>query len=86
MSGYELMKPEEITAEDFNEALEILPPTQWRTMGTVESFTSPEPVDTGVYERFVRIRDRYWKMLASINTPINDLAAACRNAEKAVSA
>ena len=86
MSGYELMKPEEITAEDFNEALEILPPAMWRTIGSVESFTVPEPVDHGVYDRVVRIGDRYWKMLASINTPINDLAAACRNAEKAVSA
>lgn len=80
MSTMELMQPEEITAADFDEAMNILPPAIWRTMGSVESFTVPEPVDHGVYDRFVRIGDRYWKVLASISTPIPELAAACRKA------
>lgn len=80
MNGYELMVPEVITAADFEEAMNILPPTQWRTFGTVESFTSPEPFDHGIYERFVRIGDRHWKLLASISTSITELAAVCRKA------
>lgn len=76
-------RPTPITEEQWWDALETLPPMNWRTVAGAESFTLCEPYDMDVsnrmvYHRYVRIGNRYWEMLAFASTPIADLAELCR--------
>ena len=76
--------PREITAEDWWHALECLPPSNWHKVADDETFTVPEPYDHDeehfpamLYWRYVRIKDRYWEILAlSTTTPLT-LIQAC---------
>ena len=58
---------EECTEEDFVYSLEVLPPMHWHTIGGVESFKVPEPLDhraahpRGVFTCCASIGDRYFK-------------------------
>ncbi|QRD62691.1 hypothetical protein H8Z72_22540 (plasmid) [Xanthomonas citri pv. citri] len=69
--------PQQITEEEWDDKLNVLPPISWRHIDGVESFTMSEVYCDDVYWRYVRIGDRRWSMLASIKTPVRDLAQLC---------
>ena len=78
-------KPQPITAEQFEDALNVLPPWDWRTRDGIESFTLSEGYDTDeqhrmIYQRYIRIGSEHWCVLALRSTPVTDLAALCRGA------
>lgn len=82
-----LAKPQPITEEQWWDALECLPPMDWRKDAGAEAFAVPEPHDYDpqgrlIYWRYVRIGAQHWKMLALIHTPIEELARRCKEAQR----
>lgn len=76
-------QPKPITAEQFEDALNVLPPWDWRTRDGIESFTLCEAYDTDeegrlIYQRYFRIGTEHWCVLALRSTPVTDLVAMCR--------
>jgi len=53
--------PVEITADDYTEALDCMPPTQWITRSGVESFRFTERIYGCVTTIYARAGDRYFK-------------------------
>lgn len=62
-AGY-YMAPQEITIDQWHEALTAVPVTRWYRDHGVETFTQSEPYSAQLYERYVCAGGRYWKMLA----------------------
>lgn len=50
----------EITEQEFQDALEVLPPSRWKNHGDTESFYSPEFIYSLVTTHYVRIQARYY--------------------------
>ncbi|OGU24362.1 MAG: hypothetical protein A2580_09210 [Hydrogenophilales bacterium RIFOXYD1_FULL_62_11] len=58
----------EITHEQFNDALEVLPPLLWKQDADVESFRCCEATSGSVHASYVRLGRRYFTM----RRPISD--------------
>jgi len=52
--------PVEETADDFNYALNVLPPGKWLRGTATEAFFVSEPLAGGIFTWHVRIGARYW--------------------------
>jgi hypothetical protein len=61
--------PVEITAAQWAEALEILPPVGWRNDGAHESFKQPERISGMITTIYVRVGDRHFSFADDIRTP-----------------
>lgn len=53
--------PEPISAETFDEQLNILPPMNWHALGNTECFQSSERYSGRVTSTFVRLGKTYWR-------------------------
>lgn len=51
---------QEITAERYNDMLNILPPQRWTKKNGAESFICPEPIMLGIHDYFVMVQGRYF--------------------------
>lgn len=67
-------------AQTFNEMFNILPPKDHTKYGEFELFRMCEQLDAGLYNFFVRIADKYFKVVALRNTKNSDLFQICQNA------
>lgn len=60
VEAMDVSEPEPITAEDWDEALNCLPPMRWRTVNGVELFQCIERWSGRVTATYARIGSRYW--------------------------
>ena len=67
-------------AQTFIEMFNILPPKDHTKYGDFELFRMSEQLDAGLYNFFVRIADKYFKVVALRNTKNADLFQICQNA------
>ena len=65
----------EITAEKFDDALNVLPPVGWTTVAGVESFRMSERVWGDFTDIYARLGGRTFILTDSIRTPAADIAA-----------
>lgn len=65
----------EITAEQWHDALEVLPPARWGRSDGIESFQMCELHDGRTTYTYVRAAGRYFEFLAVMGTPRAELAA-----------
>ena len=65
----------EIDEETWWDALEVLPPEKWQTVGGVELFRMMEYLTGSITAHYARLGSRYFTRNASIATPYAQLAA-----------
>lgn len=66
--------PKQITRDEFWEALECLPPENWRTTGDGESFRSCEYLTGNITSHYVHIGGTYWSFTAPVTSHENAIA------------
>lgn len=76
--------PREITSEDFQDALEVLPPMRWINRGGAESFRISEAISGTVHGAYVRIGERYFTLAQPLRVTHDELVAKVREAFPAV--
>jgi len=65
----------EIDEETWWDALEVLPPEKWQTVGGVELFRMMEYLTGSITAHYARLGSRYFTKNACISTPYAQLAA-----------
>lgn len=70
--------PVEISEERFVEALEVLPPNQWRTIGDEESFKMCEHLSGAVTRIYARLGKRFFSFNDRFNLPHEQVIAKCK--------
>lgn len=60
---------EEISAEQFDDALNVLPPFAWTRTGGAQSFKISERIAGAITAVYVTIGDRYFRFQDDIHTP-----------------
>lgn len=78
--------PMEITEDQFIEALEVLPPNQWRTVGNEESFKMSEHLSGGITRIYARIGERFFSFNDRFTLPHKQIIAKCQEAQVGESA
>ena len=68
------------TAEEFKEMFNIMPPQNHVKYEDFELFNVREQLDAGLYNFFVRVTDKYFKIVARRDSNKIELATLCRNA------
>lgn len=68
------------TAEEFKEMFNIMLPQNHVKFDDYELFNVCEQLDAGLYNFFVRIKDKYFKIVARRDSNKFELAKLCRNA------
>lgn len=63
---------QEITAERYDDMLNILPPHRWIKKNGAESFICPEPIIDGVHDYFVKLKCRYFVKPCRIRNVTHD--------------
>lgn len=77
-------EPEEITEEEFFEALNVLPPMKWHCLLGVESFRMCEFYSGTITTIYARTDDgRYWKFMDDAYMPTADVVAKVHKAATA---
>lgn len=56
-------RPMEISRGEWLDALEILPPLNWRNLGAFECFVCSEAITGRMHRIYVRVRDTYWTFI-----------------------
>ena len=75
-------EPRQIDAEDFDYALNVLPPMQWVRGGDVESFLMSERTNGRVTGIYARLGDTYWKFEDVCTLPHAEIIAKVRKAQE----
>lgn len=70
--------PRRVTEAEWDDALNVLPPVRWYTDRGAETFTVPEPVTDTLYDRYVRIGDKRWVMLADSSDSLQTMVQRIR--------
>ena len=70
----------EITADEWQDALEVLPPEKWQTVAGVEIFRMMERLTGNITAHFARIGDRYFCANRRTSADYADLAAEVASA------
>lgn len=73
--------PETITAERFDEMLNMLPPAKWQHSPGAESFMIPEAIAGSLHTFGVRIGSDFYAITEDCRISHADLVAACLNAK-----
>ena len=76
-------EPRRIGEEDFDYALNVLPPMQWVRGESCESFKMSERTHGKVTAIYVRLGASYWKFEDVYTLPHSEVIAKVRKAEKA---
>lgn len=71
-------KPERVTEDDFYDALECLPPMNWRGRGYTESFMIPEAYMDDIHSCYVRIGEGYYTLRTTASTSHDELVKQVR--------
>ena len=66
----------EITAEAYDEALNVLPPLRWERRDGVERFLMREMLDGSVTEQYAQLNGRFWSRRADARDPETWITAA----------
>ncbi|MEY2800918.1 MAG: hypothetical protein RL513_502 [Pseudomonadota bacterium] len=74
-------KPQRITAEDYQEALNCLPPLHWRGGGGAETFKMSEFYTADLTHLYCKVGDRYWSFLDSARLTHDEIVRACLASE-----
>jgi hypothetical protein len=74
-------KPQRITAEQYQSALECLPPLHWRGGGGAETFKMSEFYTADLTNIYCKVGDRYWSFLDTARMKHDDIVRACLAAE-----
>lgn len=72
--------PTEITEEQFNDALDVLPPMHWGRQKDSESFQLMEMLSGRVTSAYCRIGQRYFALTVIEKTPHEEIVERCRKA------
>ena len=75
-------EPRQIDAEDFDYALNVLPPMQWVRGGDAESFLMSERTNGRVTGIYARIGATYWKFEDVCTLPHAEIIAKVRKAQE----
>lgn len=70
--------PVEITEAQFINALEVLPPNQWRNLGVEESFKMCEHLSGAITTIYARLGTRYFSFNDRFNMPHTQIIAKCK--------
>lgn len=70
-------KPQECTAEQFQEALEVLPPVQWTARKGTMSFKMSEAMSGTLTACYVKVQDKYFVLTDSYATKHEELVEKC---------
>ena len=68
-------EPEEIAAEDWQRALEVMPPMKWQTLGGVESFRMTEFYSGSITTIYAKCDGRHWKFMDDADMPTEQVVA-----------
>ena len=71
------LPPVEITAEQYRDWLECLPPCRWTRERGAESFFISEPLDADLHQWCVRIGNRHFALTRSRFAKTADIVAEC---------
>ncbi|HDQ4405505.1 TPA: hypothetical protein P8734_005703 [Pseudomonas aeruginosa] len=75
-------EPRQIDAEDFDYALNALPPVQWVAGDHAESFKMCERTNGRVTAIYARVGSTYWKFEDVYTLPHSEIIAKVRNAQQ----
>ncbi|EOZ8645393.1 hypothetical protein ACQWTT_001144 [Acinetobacter baumannii] len=78
--AYKAYEAHETDAEDFKEKFNILPPQNHIFTGDTESFRISEELNAGLYQFYIRISDKYFKIVAYAKANRDELIKLCYNA------
>lgn len=70
--------PVDITEAQFIDALEVLPPNQWRNLGVEESFKICEHLSGAITTIYARLGTRYFSFNDRFDTPHAQIIAKCK--------
>jgi hypothetical protein len=70
--------PAEITAEQFDHGLNVLPPRRWVRRGEVQTFHISERIIDNVVAIYCKIADRCWRMQDFATLTHDEIVTACR--------
>ena len=74
--------PEKITAEKFEEMMNIMPPIKYRTGALSESFMMSEAMTLGIRGIYCRVNDQYYQMYDRQSLTHEEIAQMCLKSEE----
>lgn len=83
LKAYKAYEAQASDAEEFRSMFNILPPQNHCKFDGVEMFNVCEQLGDGLYNFFIRVSDRYFKVVAHRTANKQELATLCYNATAA---
>lgn len=70
-------------ADTFNRMLLVLPPKSQQAHGEFEAFHISEHIGSGLYSFFIRLEDKFFKIVADSTASMHDLVNTCKQSLEA---